>query len=77
MGPFSGAVLAGCLKALKWLLWVTGGLSLVTAAVVGLRGEAVPSPVALTVVALAGAVAGWLCGWVARAVAGLPRDSGV
>lgn len=70
MGPFSSAVLAGCLNALKWLLWGTAGLALVTAGAVILRGEAVPSPVALAVIAVAGAAAGWVCGWAGRALAG-------
>ena len=73
MGPFSSAVLAGCLNALKWLLWFTAGLVLVAVAAVLLRGETTPSPVALLVVAAGCGVMGWVCGWLARNVTGLPH----
>ena len=70
MGPFSSAVLVGCLTALKWLLWFTAGLVLVAVGAVLLRGEATPAPSGLLVVAAGCGVAGWVCGWLVRALAG-------
>ncbi len=70
---FSGAVLAGCLAGLKWLLWLVAVLILVLIAARTARGDELePGPLLLIafVSAVAGFVAGRLSGWVKESLDG-------
>ncbi len=66
MGPIATAVLGGCLNALQWLLWFSAALAALTAVLTHFRGDSVPSPAALLILALALAAIGWVCGWAAK-----------
>jgi hypothetical protein len=72
--PLSRAVLAGCLTALQWMLWVTAALlaALFVVAAVHHRGESPLRPIAAGIVACV--VGGWACGRIARRVEGDRAD---
>jgi len=66
MGPISTALLAGCLSALKWLLWVTGVLLVVMIAAQYLRNDLPASWYGQGAAAGLFVIGGWVCGWLAR-----------
>jgi hypothetical protein len=72
--PLSRAVLAGCLVALQWMLWVTAALlaALFVVAVAHHRGESPLRPIAAGIVACV--AGGWACGRIARRVEGDRAD---
>ena len=72
--PLSRAVLAGCLSALQWMLWVTAALlaALFMVAVAHHRGKSPLRPIAAGI--LACAVGGFACGRIARRVEGDRAD---
>ena len=72
--PLSRAVLAGCLTALQWMLWVTAALlaALFVVAAVHHRGESPLSSIAAGIVACV--VGGWACGLIARRAEGDRAD---
>ena len=65
MGPFATSVLIGCLNALRWLLWSTVGLIVVSMLAMLWRGETPVDPPGLLALALALAALGWACLWMA------------
>lgn len=65
----STAILAGCLSALRWLLWATAALFLVLVSVQALRGDADALPKSNLLLALGFLIAGAVCGWAARRLA--------
>ena len=68
MGPVSLSVLAGCLNALRWILFFTAALMLALALKQGFTGEGVAPGLYMTTPAFA--LAGWGCGWAARRLVG-------
>lgn len=66
MGPFSRVVLAGCLNAMRWLLWLTGVLLAISGVLHFVRGEEIPQSLALSALGIFCVVGGFGCGWVAR-----------
>ena len=68
MGPFATVILAGCLKALGFLLWGIAAFIALLVVVQRLRGDAEADPVALMGVALVCLVLGFGCAKVGRAV---------
>ena len=71
MGQVSIAILAGCLKALGWMLWATSGLLILLVIVQALRGDSDAVPRSNLLVAAAFFIAGGACAWAARRVARL------
>ena len=61
MGPFSAAILAGCLKALGGLLWAVAALVALLLAVQGLRGDGGANPAQLAALAAIFVALGFLC----------------
>ncbi len=72
MGPFSRAILIGCLDALRWLFWLGAGLLVLLVVVQAFRGDADALPKSNLAGAAALAALGWLCGFAARKLT-LPR----
>ncbi len=73
MGPVSSAVAAGCLEAMRWLLWLVAGLLVALVVVQGLRHDEAAQPVSLLVMALVAFVAGYVCAWVAARIVAANR----
>ncbi len=71
MGHVSIAILAGCLKALGWLLWATAALLILLVIVQALRGDSDALPRSNLLVATAFFIAGGACAWAGRRVARL------
>ncbi len=66
MGPMATAIAAGCLSAMRWLLWLTTGLLLLLIVVQYFRGDVGAQPQSNALLALALFVLGALSGWIAR-----------
>lgn len=69
MGLFSTAMLAGCLGALRWLLWGTAALLIALVAIQALRGDTDALPRSNLLLALVFLLAGSICSWAAGKVA--------
>jgi hypothetical protein len=68
MGPLSTAILAGCLQALRWLLWLTALLVLILVAAQAWRAEEIARPLANVIIALGLVAAGWGSEYIARVI---------
>jgi len=66
MGPMATAIAAGCLTAMRWLLWLTTGLLLLLIVVQYFRGDVAAQPQSNAILALALFALGALSGWIAR-----------
>ena len=69
MGPFATAILAGCLKALGFLLWGIAGLIALLVVVQRLRDDAGADAGSLMALAAAFLLIGWGCARIAARVA--------
>lgn len=66
MGALPTAILAGCLQALKWLLWVVAALFLVLLVSQYLRNDMPGGGVPVLVAAGSFSLGGWMCGMAAN-----------
>ena len=66
MGPLATAVCAGCLEAMRWLLWLVAALLGALVIVQGMRGDENAQPLALLTMAGVSALAGAVCMFGAR-----------
>ena len=61
MGPVGKAVAFGCAQALKWILWLAGGLLLILVIVQYVRGDVTANAQANLMVMAGFLVAGYIC----------------
>lgn len=71
IGPFTTAMLVGCLAALGWLLWLAGAMLVVLMGVQALRGDVTVAPQTLLIIAACLFAGGWLCRRVSQWLAAI------